>query len=65
MSERYKLTNEMNSEFCFQPIRVGDILDQTISFCGVLLGNLDCCKFYLSFNVIDAIYAYTIPIFHC
>ena len=43
----YTVTNEINSEFCPQPIRVGDIFDQTISFYGVLLGNLDCRKFYL------------------
>ena len=43
----YTVTNEMNSEFCSQQIRVGHILNQTISSFGVLLGDLDCRKFYL------------------
>ena len=47
LSERYKLTNEMNSEFCSQPIRGGHILNETISSFGVLLGDQDCCKLYL------------------
>ena len=45
--ERYKVTNEINSEFCSQPIRVGQTLNQTISSFGVLIGDLDCSKFYL------------------
>ena len=43
----YTVTNEMNSEFCSQPIRVEHILNQTISSFGVLLGDFDFHKFYL------------------
>ena len=32
--EGYTVTNEMNSEFCSQPIRVGHILNETISSFG-------------------------------
>ena len=36
----YTVTNEINSEFCPQPIRVGHILNETISFCDVVLVSI-------------------------